>query len=99
MNFGFHGEARAEFFDAIRYYESSCAGTGQNISREVMAAVSQILLYPLLWPFVPGFSVRRCLLHRFPYAVIYSVEPDRIYVLAVMHLHRHPDYWRHRLTE
>jgi len=33
---------------------------------------------------------------RFPYGVLYSIEPDRVYILAVMHLHRHPDYWKSR---
>jgi len=41
-------------------------------------------------------DVRRCLTHRFPYGVLYSIEPSTIYILAVMHLHRDPDYWKHR---
>jgi len=44
-------------------------------------------------------EIRRCRVKRFPYAVIYFVHDDVIYVLAVMHLSRHPDYWRERLPE
>lgn len=29
-------------------------------------------------------------------APLYSIESDRVYILAVMHLHRHPDYWKSR---
>jgi hypothetical protein len=29
--------------------------------------------------------------------VLYRVERERIYVVAVMHLHRRPGYWRPRL--
>ena len=29
--------------------------------------------------------------------VLYSIEDDGIFILAVMHLRRDPDYWKHRL--
>jgi len=31
--------------------------------------------------------LRRLLVPKFPYGLLYRVEPDRIYVIAVMHLH------------
>jgi len=34
--------------------------------------------------------------HRFPYAIVYSVRADAIYIKAVMHLHRRPFYWQQR---
>ena len=40
---------------------------------------------------------RRNLARSFPYAVVYLAEPDRVWIVAVMHLHRVPDYWRERL--
>ncbi len=42
-------------------------------------------------------EVRRCQTKRFPFGVLYSEEAKGIFVLAVMHLHRDPDYWKHRL--
>ncbi len=33
---------------------------------------------------------------RFPYGILYSEEESGIYIIAVMHLHRFPDYWKHR---
>ena len=44
----------------------------------------------------PG--LRRVLLRKFPYAVIYTVRPDHTLVLAVMRCSQHPDYWRGRPT-
>lgn len=38
-------------------------------------------------------TVRRRLLLRFPYAIPYSIKPDRVRVLAVMNLKRRPMYW------
>lgn len=42
----------------------------------------------------PG--MRRALMERFPYGVFFSAGEDRVVVLAVLHLHRHPDTWRAR---
>ena len=38
-------------------------------------------------------EVRKCLLHKFPYKLMYSVEGNHILVIAVAHQHRNPDYW------
>jgi hypothetical protein len=27
----------------------------------------------------------------------FHIEPHGIFILAIMHLHRDPDYWKHRL--
>ena len=44
-----------------------------------------------------GRRLRRVLVPKFPYGLLYRVEPERIYIVAVMHLHRRPAYWRSRL--
>jgi hypothetical protein len=95
MIFDFHPEAETEFIAAIAYYEDCETGLGEDFSIEVFATIQNILSFPRTWPILEA-DVRRCLTNRFPYAVLYSIEPDRIYVLAVMHLHRHPDYWKNR---
>ncbi|MGH7959359.1 MAG: hypothetical protein ACREH8_20445 [Opitutaceae bacterium] len=43
--------------------------------------------------------VRRRLLPSFPYALLYTDEPDRVWINAVVPLKRDPGYWRHRLPE
>lgn len=95
MKFDFHPQAEAEFIEAISYYEDCEPGLGEDFSLEVYFTVKNILSYPNLWPVLEG-DVRRCLVNRFPYGVLYSIEPDRIYLLAIMHLHRYPDYWKQR---
>lgn len=95
MTFDFHPEAETDFVEAIGYYEDCEPGLGEDFSLEIYSAVQNILSYPTTWPILEG-DVRRHLTNRFPYAVLYSIEPDRIHILAVMHLHRHPDYWKHR---
>ena len=43
--------------------------------------------------------MRRCLLKRFPYGVIYHLDEQEILVIAIAHLHRKPEFWRNRLPE
>jgi plasmid stabilization system protein ParE len=96
MNFSFHPEAEEEFLAAIDYYEERGENLGLDFALEVYAAIGRAAEYPKAWPILEG-EVRRCLTIRFPYGVLYSEEEDGIFILAVMHLHRDPDYWKHRL--
>lgn len=96
MRFLFHPKAEEEFIEAIAYYESCEPGLGLDFSREVYAAIQNVTGFPALWPKVDD-DIHRCLVHRFPYGVLYSIEPDGVFILAVMHLHRDPDYWKSRL--
>ena len=95
MTFSFHPEAEQEFVEAVAYYEDCDSGLGLDFSREVYITIQNIVDYPTMWPELEG-EVRRCLAHRFPYGVLYSVEPGGVFILAVMHLHRDPDYWKQR---
>jgi hypothetical protein len=36
-------------------------------------------------------------LERFPYRLLFVLEPERAVVVAVMHLHRRPEYWKRRV--
>ena len=95
MTFDFHPEAEAELNEAVSFYEAAETQLGEEFLLEVLATVCTILSHPRAWPVLEG-EVRRCLVNRFPYAVLYSIEPDRVFVLALMHLHRRPGYWKTR---
>ena len=95
MMYSFHPEAKAEFLEAIDYYEGCANGLGYDFSIEVHSAIQNILIHPAAWPVLEE-DVRRCLTNRFPYGILYSIEPDGVFILAVMHLHRIPGYWKHR---
>lgn len=95
MIFEYHPEAKTEFFRAIDYYEECEEGLGYDFSIEVFSAIQNILDYPLAWPIMEE-DVRRHQANRFPYGILYSIESDKIFILAIMHLHQDPDYWKHR---
>lgn len=95
MKYSFHPEAEAEFLEAIDYYEGCREGLGLEFALDVYAVVEGILAHPKAWPVFQG-EIRRCQTVRFPYGILYAEEGSSIHILAVMHLHRDPDYWRHR---
>lgn len=93
--YSFHPDAVAEFNHAIEYYENCAEALGLDFATEVHTAIERILAHPKAWTEIET-DVRRCLISRFPYGVLYSIENNHIYILAIMHLHREPDYWKYR---
>ena len=95
MTFLFHPEAEAEFNRAIDYYEEVEPALGFDFAIEVQSAIQRSVTLPKAWPVIED-EIRRCLVRRFPFGVLYSIENGGIFVIAVMHLHRVPEYWKHR---
>ena len=95
-NHHFHPQAEEEFANAIDYYESCENGLGLDFADVVLNTIENILAFPTAWPILED-DIRRCQTHRFPFAILYAIEPESIYILAVMHLHQGPNYWKDRL--
>jgi len=95
MNVAFHPDAEVEFNDAIEWYETREIGLGLDFATQVHAAVQRAIAFPSAWQAMDN-EIRRTLVHRFPYGVLYVAEPNHLLIVAVMHLHRQPDYWRNR---
>jgi plasmid stabilization system protein ParE len=92
MKIIFSSLAKQEMEDATRFYELELPGLGRQFRQEVKEAALRICAYPEGWSKEKG-EIRKCLLHRFPYKLLYSIEQDHIFIIAVAHLHRRPDYW------
>lgn len=96
MNIRLHALAQSELHDAFEWYEGQLVGLGARFIEEIDDTVSRIIEFPALGPELsPG--IRRCLLPRFPFGVIYSCDDTALTILAVAHLHREPRYWVDRL--
>jgi toxin ParE1/3/4 len=91
----FHADAEAEMQNAAIYYESQQRDLGRRFLASIQDAVNRIVLNPQLYPFVEG-DVRRCFTRTFPFGVLFRESSETIQVIAVMHLHREPDYWQIR---
>jgi len=88
----FDPEALVEMREAAAFYEDCQTGLGRSFLDAVEVASAEIVKYPHMWRKVKG-RFRRYLVQRFPYGLIYAVQGDIIYIAAVMHLKRKPDYW------
>lgn len=96
MNVRLHGLAQAELDDAFEWYEGQLTGLGARFIEEIDDTVSRIIAFPALGSELsPG--IRRCLLPRFPFGIIYAADETNLTILAVAHLHREPRYWVDRL--
>ncbi|PKD44642.1 type II toxin-antitoxin system RelE/ParE family toxin [Rhodohalobacter barkolensis] len=98
MTVQFHPDAELEFKKAIEYYEQQERGLGIKFSGEVKRVLERIRINPTAWTSISK-NLRRSLTNRFPYGILYhySEANNIIYVVAVMHLHKEPKYWRDRM--
>lgn len=98
MTFSFHPAARAEYLEAIAYYEGQSPGLGADFAGAFEAALSFVRAHPEAAPRVHPSGVRR---KSFPapflYSLLYSVEPSGLLIVAVAHHRKRPEYWRSRL--
>ena len=91
----FHPEALNEFLESASHYESQQPSLGHRFVDAVQDAIHRIQARPLLYQVVEG-DTRRCRVFHFPYGIIFRVREDGIEIVAVMHLHRRPGYWKER---
>jgi toxin ParE1/3/4 len=89
-------EARDDLTEVHDYYETLRPGLGADFQDEADATVARVVANPLGYA-ADRLGVRKALLHRFPYVVIYRLIGTLIEVLAVIHTSRHPRSWRSRL--
>lgn len=88
--------AKLELEDADLYYEFQQAGLGTRFKLSVKESIKRILQFPFSWPFEKD-EIRKCILSRFPYKILYSIEEDHIFIIAIAHTHRKPNYWVNQL--
>jgi toxin ParE2 len=91
-------EAEAELDYAVAHYEAQWSGLGTEFVLDVRAGLTRIEEFPKAWHFLSR-RIRRYRLNRFPYGLLYAELESEIVVVAVMHMHRKPDYWERRLIE
>ena len=90
-----HEAAESELNDAADFYDIACVNLGSVFIDEVQRTIKNISEFPDVAPVIRG-QVRKKLIAKFPYSVIYSVNVDDIRILAVAHQKRRPFYWRSR---
>ena len=92
----FHPAASEEIVETTAYYEREVPGLGDGFITEVERVIGVLCDQPNIGQIV-GEEFRRILLARFPYSLIYSIESEQVWVVAVAHHRRRPGYWQDRI--
>lgn len=88
--------ARAEFDDAIRWYDERRIGLGAEFAKEIERVLVAASTHPRRFSAVHGDT--RCVrVHRFPYSIFYRAETNRIVVFSIFHSRRDPMIWQRRI--
>lgn len=89
----FNRLAQRELAEAVQHYESESQGLGNRFLEETFKALAILLRHPEAAPQIRG-SVRRFVLPKFPYCLLYRpLGAGRLRILAVAHQKRNPQYW------
>jgi plasmid stabilization system protein ParE len=92
-----HPEALLEADAGLVWYLERSRGAGEFFHAELERAIDAILRTPLRSPpYLRG--MRRYLLYKFPYSVVYQPVGERVLVYAFAHAKRRPGYWKTRLA-
>jgi plasmid stabilization system protein ParE len=95
VGYEYHPDARAEYFEAIRYYARIRSELGMSFVTEVEGAIERARRFPLAYGKVTD-ELRHIITRRFPYVIVYEILQDRIFIWAVAHASRDPGYWKRR---
>ena len=90
-----HADAKRELDDAVAYFEADWEYQGILFLDSFNTAVERLLRYPLAGK--ARGRVRRWVMANWRYTLIYAVEPYGIFIIAIAHHSRRPNYWRERI--
>jgi len=93
----YHFAATEELLDEIEYLEQQAPGLGRRLFLEVERAEEMLMRHPEAGALAaPG--IRKWVLLRFRYSLIYTVNGTMLLILAIAHTSRQPGYWAGRRT-
>jgi plasmid stabilization system protein ParE len=98
MRARFHPEARLDFKNAAAHYAAIRPDLGQGFYRHIDGLIADIEANPTLFRVYRPPLARRHFRRPFPYAIVYFVLADEVFVVAVLHFKQPPSYWLHRLA-
>ena len=92
----FHSFANKELLAARDYYDDLIIGLGESFVGEVERCLNVIKDNAEAFPIIKD-NIRKAVILKFPYSILYRIEKENIYILAVMHQKREPNYWSDRI--
>jgi toxin ParE1/3/4 len=94
-----HREAIEELDNSVAYYEVQKVGLGLDFLAGVEQALNKIQQNPSLGAVYELPGLRRYTMPKFPFLIFYAELEKYIWVVAIAHGKRKPDYWQKRKIE
>jgi toxin ParE1/3/4 len=92
LTVSFNEQARSEIQEAAYYYGLESTNLRAAFLDAIDVALAELAEHPKAAPVLRG-TIRRKVIRRFPYSILYTLRPAEIRILAIMHQSRRPFYW------
>jgi len=89
--------AKQDFDEASDWYQWQDPPLKTAFIGAVGSALERVRTKPESFPIVFGGFVRRAIVSKFPFVIIFTEQEDRIYVYSVFHTSRNPVIWKGRI--
>lgn len=97
IGYRFLSLAEEEMSEAAAFYDAGFVGLGSDFLDDVQQAIDMVRAHPEIGVRLDA-KLRRALLHRFPFSLIYAVETEAILIISIAHHRQRPGYWTSRIT-
>jgi len=98
-----HPAARAEYLDALAWYDDQEVGLGDRLADDLDGGVDFVRAWPDAAPSYRGRQrvplIRQKSTEVFPYGIVYLILDGEVVIVAYAHERRRPGYWRKRLQD
>lgn len=96
MTLRYHPLAEEDLVQAASFYEEQQEDLGEELLTEVDRGIAHLNDFPRAGTPVGG-GLRRYVINRFPYSLLYALEHSDLVIIAVAHHRRDPEYWKERV--
>ncbi len=100
MKIRIHEDAEQELLEAAQWYEHRRCGLGSEFlasADEILQRLRSGIGAAPQYELTPEFpEIRRIVLTRFPYVIVFESTDEGPLVLAISHARQEPKYWLHR---
>ncbi len=89
-------QSQGELEESIAYYEQQKTGLGRALQSAIEKAIGRIQQNPQIGAPYKTTEFRHYVVQRFPYVVFYVALEEVLWIVAIAHGKRRPDYWKRR---
>ena len=91
----FQEHSKYDFDEAKHYYKTQEENLYKKFKYDLEQSLNRILSFPNLYPNIDT-NIKKCVLNKFPYTILYTIKNDTIYILAIANHHKNPKEYKNR---